>query len=138
MKIKTWIKSLSKKYKILCSIIFVVLILDLIFVSFLIIKNKYSSLKLYDFSNSTGTYLLALNKNARKSKIKNNDYAYFKFSENQKNLIKSVYENEGTVSLVLRININPTTSQSVLLDKNNSLPFKIGFLNSSDFSSKGN
>lgn len=136
MKIKTWIKSLSKKYKILYSIISAVLILDLIFVSFLIIKNKYSSLKLYDFSNSTGTYLLALNKNARKSKIKNNDYAYFKFSENQKNLIKSVYENEGTVSLVLRININPTTCQSVLLDENNSLPFKIGFLSSNDFTPK--
>lgn len=136
MKIKTWIKSLSKKYKILCAIIFAILFFDLIFATFFIIKNKYSSLKLYDFSNSAGNYLLALNKNARQSKIKNNDYAYFKFSENQKNLIKSVYEKEGTVSLVLRININPTTSQSILLDENNSLPFKFGFLNSDDFDSK--
>lgn len=138
MKIGTFYKSLSKKNKILFSAIFAILVLYIVFLIFFLANRKYSSLKIYDVSNPLEkTSLIALNKNARKSKIKQNDYAYFKFSENQKKIIKSVYENEDSVSLVLRINILPTSKQSILLDKNENLPFKIGFLYDDDFESNG-
>lgn len=137
MKIDNWFKNLSKAHKILVLVICIILMLDVLLALGLTVGNNHSSVKVSSVNISTPVSLIALNSNAKAGKIKENDYAYYKFSQTQKNWFKQTFEENGTVALTVRVKINPTTKQCLLLDKENPLVFEFGFLGDDDFSKKG-
>lgn len=137
MKITDWFKSLSKKFQILVYIICAVVLVDVAIIIGFAAANNRSVLKL-KCSDGTGSLVLtALNKEAKKARILENGYAYYKFTTAQKKLIKEFYDDNSSVSLLLRIKITPTTKQSLLLDGEVPQIFEFGYLSENDFTSKG-
>jgi len=137
MKIVEWYKNLPKNFKILFWTVCGIVLLDIVLLTGLIAGNKHSSLQIGCTDAAESSSLIALNSNAKKSLIKANDYAYFKFTEAQKDSIKAFYKDHNSVAVLLRVKVYPTTKQSLLLDGEEPLNFEYGLLNESDFTEKG-
>lgn len=137
MKIFERFNTLSKKYKILVCVICGILVLDIALITGFVIGNSRSALRLKCIDGKGSSPLISLNSQAKKAKINEDGYAYFKFTESQKKIIKEFYEDNASVALLLRIKINPTTKQCLLLDEENPLVFEYGYLAENDFTAKG-
>lgn len=126
--------NLKKQQKIVCYVIAAVLFIDIV-LGFVILANKnHSSTYLEAVGFNGKNSLVALNNNARSSFIKDENYACFGFTDDQKKLFESVYEEKGTVALSVRLNITKNEKQLERTLKADSLRF--GFLYSDDFSGK--
>ena len=137
MKISEWFNSLPKKFKVLVLIICAVVLLDFSLVIGLAAGNKKSALRIKCSDGTGSSVLMALNSAAKKGRITENGYAYYKFSEQQKTLLKEFYDDYDSVAILLRLKISPTTKQCLLLDGENPLPLEFGYLGENDFTEKG-
>ena len=137
MKFSEWFKSLPKKFKVLVLIICTVVLLDFSLVIGLAAGNKKSALRIKCSDGTGSSVLMALNSAAKKGRITENGYAYYKFSEEQKTLLKEFYDDYDSVAILLRLKISPTTKQCLLLDGENPLPLEFGYLRENDFTEKG-
>lgn len=81
--------------------------------------------------------LSALNKNAVSGKLKEKEYAFFEFSEIQKNNLKSFYAENGQAALCLRLGIKSVSYKNLLEYSEKEKPLYFGFLYDSDFDKKG-
>lgn len=116
---------------ILC---FAVLILVEVVLFSVLYKGK-SNLKLENLNGSETENLLSLDSCAKKSIIKKSDYANYKFTEKQKELIKSYFDEFNSVSIVIRTQIFEKSGREHTGYSDNS--FKYGFLYDSSFSARG-
>jgi hypothetical protein len=139
MNIKEWYKSLNNIYKSLIFVICILFFLLLILFSLIFSLNNHSKLKLYTYEQASpkAHALIALNSMAKKACVKEDGYAFFKFTKESLEDFERVYKENGTAALKLRINTSPTTRQCLLLDGENDLPFEFGYLYENDFSEKG-
>lgn len=116
----------QKKAIILCSSLLAVIFI--IFIFFAANKHK-SAVHLECIETHGSSSLIAINKYAQKGIIKDGQTAFFKFSQNQLQLISSVYEKYSTASITIRIHLLPKKDK---IYQNNNLKF--GFLTEKDFS----
>lgn len=132
--------SLTKTQKLLVYIIAGVIVVDLILGGILLSRRKISAVRLECVSGA-GNYkaapLTALDSYASNGLIKDDGFANFKFSQEQKDLFKTIYEQNETVALTVRVQVQPTTKQAMMLGIPVELPFQFGFLSAEDFSKKG-
>ena len=112
-------------------------LLDLFIAIFLFATRHSSPLFMESYQSSKMTRLYALNKTAHKGISENNEISCYKFSEEQKAIIKALYENYESVGLTVRISLWPSKSDSKNSLKQEKPYFKYGFLNSYDFTEKG-
>ena len=135
MNIKN-IKLFTKKnITILCIILCVLLI---VLTTIVCIKNsRTSAVQLSSTLSELQESLIAKNKTAHSGIIKEKGEAQFSFTANQKNLFTTVYENNQSAALVVRVSFNPTASQKELLTTGTELPFNFGILYNDDFDKNG-
>lgn len=127
----------SKTQKILASAISIIIILDIILCFILLGRRKVSAVKLESIVQGKPAALVALDSYATNGLIKENGFADFKFTQEQKELFVRTYEENGTAAVTIRVQILPTTKQSMLLGTPVDLPFQFGFLSTEDFNEKG-
>lgn len=127
----------SKSEKLFTVLFSCVIVLNIILCIIIISNNNVSSVKLESLDGTKPESLIALDSNSNKGMIKDSGFANFRFSEEQKALFKKIYADNDTVALTVRIQIMPTTKQSMLIGIPVELPFQFGFLSTEDFSKKG-
>jgi len=115
------------------TLVFVCLVLIIILAA----TKNISAVNLECYGSEKMSTLIALDKNAQSGTIKQSDYANFKFTEKQKELFKEIYQQNSTVALTVRLLLKPTKKQAQLLETSDTAVFRFGFLDSSDFTSKG-
>lgn len=132
-KIKSHLAKNSQFY--IVSVTFAVLI---IFLSVAFVKIKINH-GLYVFSDDGANYgkLVALNGNAKRASSKNSGISFYKFNEDQMELIENIYSKNSTASLVVRLKIKIPLKKIETLESLDSLPILFGFLSADDFSKKG-
>ena len=130
-------KSFDLQKKIIIVIISILVCANIVLGIVIFSKRHISSVLVENVVNNQKESLIAINSNARKGVIKNNDYAFFKFSESQKNIIEEVYKEFDSCSIIVRIALEPTKKQNEIINLTDSLLFKFGFLPKSFFNSKG-
>lgn len=130
-------KKLPKTQKILVGAISVIIAANLLLSVVLLSRRSVSNVKLESVLGTKPAYLTALDSAASKGMIKEDGFANFKFSQDQKLLLQKVYEENGTVAVTVRVQVMPTTKQSMLLGIPVDLPFQFGFLSKDDFNKKG-
>lgn len=97
-------------------------------------------LELHIFSSKGADFNIVqpLNREAQKFKISGGKTAYFKFSEAQKTLFQQTYNENGTSAFTIRFLVKfPSNKKIENYLKAESLPFSFGFIENSDFNSKG-
>ena len=126
---------LTKSQKLLSFFVIILLVLDILAGIILLANKNKSSVKLLCGDK---TSLFALDSAASKGII-NNSYANFKFSEAQKDFFVKTYNENGTVSLTVCLQLMPTKKQKELLSNSSEIEtvFRYGFLDSEDFTDKG-
>lgn len=99
--------------------------------------KNISAVNLECYGSDKMSSLFALDDNAQSGKIKQSDYANFKFTEKQKELFKKIYQENSSAALTVRISLMPTKKQLLQMESSDTAVFRFGFLDDSDFSSKG-
>ncbi len=136
-KIIEYIKNLEFQKKIILALIVVLVIANLVLGIILFTQKNVSVVKVESLINENKTSLIALGGNARRGSIKNTDYAFFKFTEDQKEIIKSTYDENGSCSVIIRVKNVPTKKQKELFNYKDSIIFKYGFLSDNQFTENG-
>lgn len=131
-KISSFFKNLTDIQKKICIAISSVIIVSAVIFTILIATKNKSAVHLEYFSQNESSPLIALNYNAQKGILKNNEPACFKFTQNQKDFFYKIYKEYSTASLTVRIKITEKKDKSIKDDS-----FKFGFLTDEDFSEKG-
>ncbi len=137
LKLKNYfleLKKMKKSTKIILLVIAIIFIADAALFGVVLKGKKKSNLVLtYSDESFAKENLISINSNARTGEIKNGEFAYYQFSENQKNKINSYFEKNKNASLLLRIRLS--CNDVNLFNKQND--FKFGYLLSSNFNDKG-
>lgn len=139
-KIKKIIESIKKmefQKKIILGLIVLLVIANLVVGIILFTQKNVSVVKVESLINENKTSLIAFGGNARRGVIKNTDYAFFKFSNEQKEVIKLTFEKNGSCSVIIRVKLSPTKKQKELFNYKDSIIFKYGFLSNNQFTKKG-
>lgn len=138
MEIKERIRNILKNQKNnLMYAVFTLTAAIIIVVTVLLIKQrKISSVFLENTLDSNKTSLIAFDSSAKKGFIKQFGNAKFGFTESQKKLFSEISENSKTVSLIVRIKLEPTTSQKELLTASATIPFNYGIFYKNDIEGK--
>ncbi len=117
--------------------------LAIVFTTFVYIRQSRMSalslefVKIKDSDSLLTQKLIAKNSKARKGIIKENGFARFAFSAEQKQLFLKVYQSNSSAALIIRVEFNPSPEQRELLTTATSLPFNFGILYAEDFDGKG-
>lgn len=135
MKLPDFIKlpELSKKQIVIFTILCVLLLIDLVM---LIHKwsTKTSPIVLqFQEEGLIPEKMKALNSAAGRGKIEKSGYAYFEFTENQKNNLRLFYKENTNASVVLQISVKHSGKEK----NTDEQQFMYGYLYSSDFTEKG-
>ena len=138
-KLNLKMPDLSKSQKILASAVLVFVLLDIIAGIILFANRHKSPVKLTSIFSDDAVAFYALDKSASKGTIAESGYANFKFTQKQKEFFYKVYEQYGTVSLAVCLQINPTNKQAPLMaeDSGTDVVFNYGFLDKDDFTKHG-
>ncbi|MBP5519361.1 MAG: hypothetical protein J6X84_02120 [Treponema sp.] len=131
------VKGMSKSHKFLVAIVAVFLMLDVIAATVLLLNKSKSAVRLV-FGNQLSS-LFALDSAAQKGTIGGDEYANFKFTENQKEYFYKIWKENGTVALTVCLQLMPTKNQKALLEsaEGDECVFRYGFLGSEDFTERG-
>ena len=128
---------LEKKNLFLYGLIAVLLILDIIIIGIRLHSKNISYSKLIFENSSYQTQKLkAVNNNASKSLIKKG-YAYYKFNEQQKDILKTLYK-ESNFSISVKIGVKNFKNNKYNLLMQSEQIFYYGLLYEEDFDKKGN
>ena len=82
-KSANYVKNLDIQKKIILLFIAILVVVNISLGIFLLSTRHVSSVKIENLINEEKSSLYAINGNAKKGIIKNNNYAFFKFSEKQ-------------------------------------------------------
>ena len=135
-KIKDFCKKLTKVQKILLISLFVFILVDVVLVCLIASGRKVASINLEYAQPNPTEKLIALNGAAHNGKIKKSGYANYKFSDEQKEQILKIYQENQNASVVVRLNVRPSKKQVEMLLSQNDFPLYVGFLYQSDLESK--
>lgn len=127
----------QKSHKIIISAVTLILLANIVLGVVLFSRRSVSTVKLESILGIKPSYLVALDSNSSNGIIKEDGFANFKFSSEQKLLLQKVFEENGTLAITIRVQVMPTTKQSQLLGIPVELPFQFGFLSKEDFNKKG-
>jgi hypothetical protein len=121
-KINEYIKNLEFQKKIILALIVVLVIANLVLGIFLFSQKNVSVVKVESLVDENRTSLIALGGNARSGSIKNTDYAFFKFTENQKeNENPHQYQTPSMSAIILKSHVK----EGVELAKAYKLPCRV-------------
>ena len=128
---------LEKKQKIVLIILSAILLFDVVFAIVKFSSKNYSPSEfIVETSEEKPSRIYGLNSNAKKGKISKPGYAYYEFTEKQKEALYNFYENEKPLTITLRIGVKGA-GKKVELKKSVENTFSWGYLYSSDFNKKG-
>ena len=130
--LKDKILNMTKKQKIFTIVISVVILVNIALCIIAIgVYQKKSSLHLEIYNSESFEPLEAINKQARKGYVQAGETAYFRFTDEQMTVLKTMFNENHNIGLTVRVRLN---------GKNNSrseTSFRYGFLLDKDFNEKG-
>ena len=132
-----WFKRLRKPMKYFTIGLCLFILFDIYLLYHFFMYGSTTPVKLEFTYDKSATELFALDQAAHKGMIKQTDYASFKFSDFQKEKIRSSFDACGSAAVVVRLKFLPTKKQKTVFEKAVDLPLQFGFLNNSDFTAKG-
>ena len=136
LSVKKFWQTLTKKQKIILSILCTLLVLDVV-----VFFQKYFSssspvvLVFPSEMHVVSGHLHALNMNARTSASKSG-YAYYKFTQLQQNKLRSYFEKNGDAAVVVRIHVKQSKKYKTFA-VGGEIPLMYGFLFKNDFEKNG-
>lgn len=135
-KLNIKLPAMTKTQKLLSAGIAIFLLLDIVAGIILLVNKNKSAVRIM---NSTGesSRLYALDSAASKGTIKEDGYANFKFTKEQKEYFYKTYENHGSVALTVCLQMMPTNKQKEALVNDSQAVFRYGFLGDEDFTIQG-
>ena len=135
-KLNIKLPAMTKTQKLLSAGIAIFLLLDIVAGIILLVNKNKSAVRIM---NSTGesSRLYALDSAASKGTIKEDGYANFKFTKEQKEYFYKTYENHGSVALTVCLQMMPTNKQKEALVNDSQSVFRYGFLGDEDFTIQG-
>ena len=135
-KLNIKLPAMTKTQKLLSAGIAIFLLLDIVAGIILLVNKNKSAVRIM---NSTGesSRLYALDSAASKGTIKEDRYANFKFTKEQKEYFYKTYENHGSVALTVCLQMMPTNKQKEALVNDSQAVFRYGFLGDEDFTIQG-
>ena len=135
-KLNIKLPAMTKTQKLLSIAIAIFLLLDIVAGIILLVNKNKSAVRIM---NSTGesSRLYALDSAASKGTIKEDGYANFKFTKEQKEYFYKTYENHGSVALTVCLQMMPTNKQKEALVNDSQAVFRYGFLGDEDFTIQG-
>lgn len=135
-KLNIKLPAMTKTQKLLSAGIAIFLLLDIVAGIILLVNKNKSAVRIM---NSTGesSRLYALDSAASKGTIKEDGYANFKFTKEQKEYFYKTYENHGSVALTVCLQMMPTNKQKEAFVNDSQAVFRYGFLGDEDFTIQG-
>jgi hypothetical protein len=111
--IKAKLPKLTKSQWILAAAVALFLLLDIVAGIILLANKNKSAVRLVNADGEL-TRLYALDSAAAKGTV-SDGYAYFKFTQAQKNSFYKMYKDQGSVALTICLQLMPTKKQTELL-----------------------
>ena len=135
-KLNIKLPQMTRTQKLLSLGIAIFLLLDISAGIYLLASKNKSAVRLMSL-NGQMSRLYSLDSAATKGTIKENGYANFKFTKEQKEYFYKVYENQGSLALMVLIQLMPTKKQQELLESDQEAVLRYGFLGDEDFNIDG-
>ena len=126
---------MTKSQLILSIIVIVFLLMDLT-AGIVLLVNKNTSAVRIVYSSDEISRLYALDSAATKGTV-SNEYANFKFTQEQKEYFYKTYQEKGSVALTICLQMMPTKKQKQLLASDAETVLRYGFLTGDDFTING-
>ena len=124
------------KSQLILSIIVIVFLLMYLTALIVLLANKNKSAVLIVYSSDEISRLYALDSAATKGTV-SNEYANFKFTQEQKEYFYKTYQEKGSVALTICLQMMPTKKQKQLLASDAEAVLRYGFLTGDDFTING-
>ena len=125
-----------KKSQLILSIIVIVFLLMDLTAGIVLLVNKNKSAVRIVYSSDEISRLYALDSAATKGTV-SNEYANFKFTQEQKEYFYKTYQEKGSVALTICLQMMPTKKQKQLLASDAETVLRYGFLTGDDFTING-
>ena len=125
-----------KKSQLILSIIVIVFLLMDLTAGIVLLVNKNKSAVRIVYSSDEISRLQALDSAATKGTV-SNEYANFKFTQEQKEYFYKTYQEKGSVALTICLQMMPTKKQKQLLASDAEAVLRYGFLTGDDFTING-
>ena len=125
-----------KKAQLILSIIVIVFLLMDLTAGIVLLVNKNKSAVRIVYSSDEISRLYALDSAATKGTV-SNEYANFKFTQEQKEYFYKTYQEKGSVALTICLQMMPTKKQKQLLASDAEAVLRYGFLTGDDFTING-
>lgn len=126
---------MTKSQLILSIIVIVFLLMDLTAGIVLLVNKNKSAVRIV-YSSDEMSRLYALDSAATKGTV-SNEYANFKFTQEQKEYFYKTYQEKGSVALTICLQMMPTKKQKQLLASDAETVLRYGFLTGDDFTIDG-
>lgn len=126
---------MTKSQLILSIIVIVFLLMDLTAGIVLLVNKNKSAVRIV-YSSDEISRLYALDSAATKGTV-SNEYANFKFTQEQKEYFYKTYQEKGSVALTICLQMMPTKKQKQLLASDAETVLRYGFLTRDDFTING-
>ena len=126
---------MTKSQLILSIIVIVFLLMDLTAGIVLLVNKNKSAVRIV-YSSDEISRLYALDSAATKGTV-SNEYANFKFTQEQKEYFYKTYQEKGSVALTICLQMMPTKEQKQLLASDAEAVLRYGFLTGDDFTING-
>lgn len=126
---------MTKSQLILSIIVIVFLLMDLTAGIVLLVNKNKSTVRIV-YSSDEISRLYALDSAATKGTV-SNEYANFKFTQEQKEYFYKTYQEKGSVALTICLQMMPTKKQKQLLASDAEAVLRYGFLTRDDFTING-
>lgn len=126
---------MTKSQLILSIIVIVFLLMDLTAGIVLLVNKNKSAVRIV-YSSDEISRLYALDSAATKGTV-SNEYANFKFTQEQKEYFYKTYQEKGSVALTICLQMMPTKKQKQLLASDAETVLRYGFLTGDDFTING-
>ena len=126
---------MTKSQLILSIIVIVFLLIDLTAGIVLLVNKNKSAVRIV-YSSDEISRLYALDSAATKGTV-SNEYANFKFTQEQKEYFYKTYQEKGSVALTICLQMMPTKKQKQLLASDAEAVLRYGFLTGDDFTING-
>ena len=135
-KLKIKLPQMTKTQKLLSIGIAIFLLLDILAGVYLLVNKNKSAVRLMSLKGEMSR-LYSLDSSAAKGTIRDQGYANFKFTKEQKEYFYKTYENQGSVALMLVLQLMPTKKQQEILESDQEALLRFGFLGDEDFNIDG-
>lgn len=126
---------MTKSQLILSIFVIVFLLMDLTAGIVLLVNKNKSAVRIV-YSSDEISRLYALDSAATKGTV-SNEYANFKFTQEQKEYFYKTYQEKGSVALTICLQMMPTKKQKQLLASDAETVLRYGFLTGDDFTING-